>query len=328
MNKVNVVGGSGFIGTRLCKRFEARGIDFRIIDKRIGESFPKNTEIADVRNLDELSARINGNVIVNLAAEHRDDVTPISLYDEVNVDGARRVCEVAEQKGIDKIVFTSSVAVYGFAPVDTSENGDIGFFNDYGRTKFEAEKVYKDWQSKDPDKRCLVIIRPTVVFGERNRGNVYNLLKQISSGRFIMIGKGNNRKSLAYVENVAAFLEFSLDFKPGVHLYNYVDKPDMDMNSLVALVYRIMGKHSEIKYRIPYTLGLVFGQALDVVASVTNKKFPISKVRVEKFCKNTSFSTSVDSTGFIRPVSLIDALNKTVKFEFLEENQGEIFFSE
>lgn len=43
---------------------------------------------------------------------------------------------------------------------------------------------------------CLTIIRPTVIFGEQNHGNVYNLLRQIAGGKFPMIGKGTNRKSM------------------------------------------------------------------------------------------------------------------------------------
>ncbi len=87
-----------------------------------------------------------------------------------------------------------------------------------------------------------MIVRPTVVFGEQNRGNVYNLLRQIASGKFMMIGDGTNRKSMAYVENVAAFLEYSLGFENGVHIYNYIDKPDFDMNTLVSKVNKALGK--------------------------------------------------------------------------------------
>ncbi len=154
----------------------------------------------------------SGDVIISLAAEHRDDVTPKSLYYDVNVTGAENVCKVAEEKRINKIIFTSSVAVYGFALIGTDETGALNPFNEYGRTKMLAEEVYKKWQEKEHDKRTLVIIRPTVVFGEGNRGNVYNLLKQIASGRFVMVGNGKNVKSLAYVENVAAFIEYSLKF--------------------------------------------------------------------------------------------------------------------
>jgi nucleoside-diphosphate-sugar epimerase len=59
-----------------------------------------------------------------------------------------------------------------------------------------------------------------VVQSMKRSQNVYNLLRQIASGKFMMIGDGTNRKSMAYVENVAAFLEYSLGFENGVHIYN------------------------------------------------------------------------------------------------------------
>lgn len=82
----------------------------------------------------------------------------------------------------------------------------------------------------------MTIIRPTVVFGEGNRGNVYNLFRQIASGRFVMIGSGNNMKSMAYVENIAARLEHALDQQSTYQVSNYVDKPDFTMNQLVDVI--------------------------------------------------------------------------------------------
>jgi len=328
--KINIIGGSGFIGTRLSTIFNQKKVAFTIVDKVIGASFPALTHTVDIRSLEDLRASIDLNaVVINLAAEHRDDVSPPSLYDEVNIEGARNICEIANEMAVNRIIFTSSVAVYGFAPLGTNESGAIAPFNDYGRTKWEAEQVYKQWQSEDPQNRTLVIIRPTVVFGERNRGNVFNLLRQIASGKFVMVGDGLNRKSMAYVENVAAFLEYSLGFKPGVHIYNYIDKPDFTMNTLVTHVNKLLGRPSEIKFRLPFSLGLLIGSCFDLVAKITGKKFPISAIRVKKFCANSVYESAIQSTGFIPPVPLMDAIEKTVRFEFIEDHKNEqVFYSE
>jgi nucleoside-diphosphate-sugar epimerase len=328
--KINIIGGSGFIGTRLSMIFNKKNVTFSIVDKVLGKSFPTLTHKIDIRSLEDLRDSIDPNaVIINLAAEHRDDVSPLCLYDEVNIGGAKNICNIANAKGVNKIIFTSSVAVYGFAPLGTNECGAISPFNDYGRTKWEAEKIYKEWQSEDPRNRTLVIVRPTVVFGERNRGNVFNLLRQIASGKFVMVGNGSNRKSMAYVENVAAFLEYSLGFKPGVHIYNYIDKPDYTMNSLVAHVNKLLGRSAEIKFRLPFTIGLFIGSCFDFVAKVTGKKFPISAIRVKKFCANSVYESAIDSTGFIPPIPLMRAIEKTVRFEFIEDHMDEqVFYSE
>jgi len=326
---IKIIGGSGFIGTRLSNRLTQNKKEFSIVDKAMSKSFNTICSIGDVRDTDSLSKVLEGDdIIINLAAEHRDDVTPKTLYDDVNVQGARNVCEVAETKGINTIIFTSSVAVYGFAPIGTDESGEINYFNDYGRTKYEAELVYKAWQEKDPENRKLVIVRPTVVFGEQNRGNVYNLLRQIASGKFMMIGDGTNRKSMAYVENIAAFLEYSLGFEKGVHIYNYIDKPDFDMNTLVSKVNKALGKDEKIGFRMPFVLGYSIGKVFDLASVITGKKFTVSSIRVKKFCSDSMFGTSIEKSGFVRPVKLEDGLANTIKYEFVDKNEGELFYTE
>ena len=183
--------------------------------------------------------------------------------------------------------------------------------------------------NKDPDNRSLTIIRPTVVFGEQNRGNVYNLLKQIASGRFLMVGSGRNKKSMAYVENVAAFLQYSLSFGPGEHLFNYIDKPDMDMNTLLEKVKAIMNRNGGINIRIPYPVGYLGGFAFDILSKITGKKYPISSIRVKKFCSDTLFNDeNIKQTDFNAPVSLAEGLERTVRYEFMEDHNEHLFFTE
>lgn len=326
-----IIGGSGFIGTRLVRRLRINGhLSIKLIDKAPSKTFNELVSICDVRSVEQLQSAIsNHSIIINLAAEHRDDVRPLSLYDEVNVEGAKNICSVARERSVKTIVFTSSVAVYGFAPIGTDESGKIAPFNEYGRTKYEAEQVFKAWQAEAPTERTLVMIRPTVVFGEQNRGNVYNLLRQIASGKFVMVGHGENRKSMAYVENVAAFIEYAMGFKPGVHIYNFIDKPDFTMNSLVANVNHILGRPDKIGFRLPFTVGYAIGEGFDLVAALTGKRFAISSIRVKKFCANSVYNTAIDQTGFVPPVPLEQALAQTVRYEFVESHEHEgVFYTE
>ncbi len=331
MKNIDVIGGCGFVGTRLIKRICSKKIyNIKIIDKAPGKIFSSLGVIADVRSIDQLRNSIsNESIIINLAAEHKDDVRPLSLYEDVNINGAINVCKVARDKDVKTIIFTSSVAVYGFALVGTDESGEISPFNEYGRTKYEAEQVYKKWQRESPESRTLVIIRPTVIFGEQNRGNVYNLLRQIASGKFVMIGTGENRKSMAYVENVAAFIEHCFNCKPGIHTYNYIDKPDFNMNTLVSMVNSILGRPKKIKIHLPYWVGLMVGRLFDFFAAVTRRRLNISSIRVKKFCSNSVYNTAIDQTGFEAPVPIETAIRQTVRYEFIESHEGEnVFYTE
>ena len=322
---VSVLGGAGFIGSRLSKRLASNEIEHEIYDiQETGSG--KETIYLNVEDPTALDKLPETGSIINLAAVHRDDVRPLSRYDDVNVQGAVNVCDAATKKNVKQIIFTSSVAIYGFAPADTNESGHANYFNDYGRTKFLAEGVYKAWQAADPDIRSLVIVRPTVVFGEGNRGNVFNLLNQIASRHFIMFGDGKNRKSMAYVENVAAFLEYSLSFEPGVHIYNYIDKPDLDMNTLISETREILFGRNDVGLRLPGSLGISMGYFADAFSKITNKSLPVSSIRVKKFMGTTQFSSSVSETGFTPPVSLEDGLERTLRYEFLENNTGKRTF--
>ena len=144
-----------------------------------------------------------------------------------------------------------------------------------------------------------------------------------------MVGRGENRKSMAYVENIAAFIEYSLSFKPGVHVYNYIDKPDFTMNRLVEIVKRILEQPDKIGFRLPYVVGYSIGKVFDHVAAVTGKKLAISSIRVKKFCSNSVYNTAIEETGFVAPMMLEQALEQTIRHEFIEKHDDELlYFSE
>jgi nucleoside-diphosphate-sugar epimerase len=316
---IALIGGAGFVGTYLSKKLNKDLINHKIFDINT-RSLENKITLVDVENLNSLDQIKGMDTIINLAAIHRDDTHPISRYDDVNVQGAINVCIAARKHDIQKIIFTSSVAIYGFAPANTNESGTPNYFNDYGRTKYLAEQVYKKWQAEDSKNRTLIIIRPTVIFGEGNRGNVFNLLEKIASKRFVMFGNGKNKKSMAYIENVVYFIKHTLSFKPGLHTYNYVDKPDFDMNSLITNARKILFNKDNVGLRLPVFLGILIGYLADIISKVTKKNLPISVIRVKKFLNTTQFQTSVNEAGFTPPFSLNEALIRTIHYEFLEDN--------
>lgn len=314
-----ILGGSGFIGTRLAHLLTEAGQSVCIADVRESREFPQLWKSCDVRRAESLGRVLDEcTVLINLAAEHRDDVQPLSSYYETNVKGAEQVCSVARAVGLRKIIFTSTVAVYGFQPGATGEDGPFEPFNEYGKTKLEAEAIYRAWAQEDPG-RSLVIVRPTVVFGEGNRGNVYNLLHQMASGKFLMVGSGDNVKSMAYVGNIAAFLSYSLRLGPGVEIFNYVDGPDMSTSELVQFIGRCLGKSGRVP-RVPKSAAMLGGYALDILARISGKRFPISAIRIRKFCETTQFRADriLARTDFVPPFSLREALERTIRFEFAE----------
>lgn len=321
-----LIGASGFVGTRLISQLDVNNC--QNIDKNPSVKYPEITKLQNILEnslIDSIPSETQ--TIVLLAAEHRDDVSPTTLYYDVNVGGTRKVLNAMDQKGIKKIVFTSSVAVFGLNKTNPDESHPVDPFNHYGKSKWQAEEVLREWYNKDPNNRSLTILRPTVIFGERNRGNVYNLLKQIASGKFMMVGRGINKKSMAYVGNIVAFIQYCIETqKPGYRLFNYIDKPDLDMNDLVIQVEKSLNKKLPA-IRLPYWLGYMGGLSFDLLAKLTGKKFSVSAVRVKKFCATTQFdATKAHNTGFKAPFTLSEGLHRTLHYEFIDPQKDDVVF--
>lgn len=329
--KIALIGASGFVGTRLIDllRNEPQKYELKNIDLQPSHFFNDLTVIGDVREQEQMDELLKGyDQVVLLAAQHRDDVTPTSLYYDTNVGGMEVTLKAMEKNGIKRLVFFSSVAVYGLNKPNPKEDYNPKEpFNHYGRSKLQAEIVAEDWFEKHHPDWNINIIRPTVIFGERNRGNVYNLLRQIASGRFMMVGKGDNKKSMAYVGNIVAFVKYMIDnVTTGYNVFNYIDKPDMTMNELVPLVSKVLNKHIPSTH-LPYWLGLFGGRCFDILAFITRKKLTISSVRVKKFCATTQFdSTKAMTSGFKPPYTLEEGLSRTLEFEWVHPKPDAIEF--
>lgn len=327
--KIVLIGASGFVGTRLLGLLGEEPDKYQCsnIDLQPSHFFNHITSIGDVRDQDRMNSALKGaDMVILLAAQHRDNVTPVSLYYDTNVGGMEVTLKAMEKNGCKRLIFFSSVAVYGLNKKNPAENHPADPFNHYGKSKWKAELVLQAWFDSHTDWN-IDIIRPTVIFGERNRGNVYNLLKQISSGRFLMVGNGRNRKSMAYVGNIVAFVKYMIEnVDTGYNVFNYIDKPDNDMNQLVAHVSKVLKKHTP-SVHFPYWLGMLGGYCFDLMAKLSGKKLTVSSVRIKKFCATTEFdATKAHSSGFKAPYTLDDGLARTLEFEFVHPRTDDITF--
>lgn len=324
--RITLIGASGFVGTRLIDLLKADH-QLKNIDIQSSHFFQEYTVTGDVRDFNSINSLMTEtDLVVLLAAQHRDDVTPTSLYYDTNVEGMKNVLKAMECNGIKRMVFFSSVAIYGLNKDNPDENTPADPFNHYGKSKWQAEQVLQEWYKTHNDWN-IDIIRPTVIFGERNRGNVYNLLHQLSTGRFLRIGNGRNVKSMAYVGNVVAFVKYMIEnVTEGYNIFNYIDKPDFNMNQLTELVCSKLGKKIPA-ISFPYWIGMAGGYFFDFISFISRKKLEISSVRVKKYCSTTQYdSTKARNTGFVAPYTLSEGLTRTLEFEFIHPKTDDISF--
>ena len=103
-----------------------------------------------------------------------------------------------------------------------------------------------------------------------------------------MIGRGENRKSMAYVGNISRYLAVSTAPRPGVTILNYADKPDLNTAELINIVSSQLGKKPS-RFRLPIWVGLLIGYVFDGMSQLVRKELPVSSVRVRNLCGYVCF---------------------------------------
>ncbi len=296
--KIGITGGSGFIGQYFIERLENnKDIDeLKIIDIAI-PSFSGNFKFirGDIRDKSKIQEFCEGlDCVIHLAAAHHDFGITDEEYFDVNQKGTQILLEAMTNQGIDKLIFYSTVAVYGTKNLPANENTPPAPESPYGASKLAAEKIILEWTNGQQTRKGI-IIRPTVVIGARNLANMYFLIDQIYKNRYLFhFGKGTNIKSIAYVKNLVDFSLFLMfekisQIKQYV-IFNYVDYPQMSFRETISIIHEEMGK-PEPRLRIPLRLALSISKIFDLVIILTGKNLPISSSRLRKTAAQTQFET-------------------------------------
>ena len=309
-----VTGNVGFIGRYLTKALAEKGFKVRGIDLRpLRESHDVVSHVQG-NILDQVSVRKameGADSIIHLAAAHRDFGIDRDEYYRVNVDGTKMLLQTATEMKIKRFVFYSSVSVYGASQPssdDTAPNPN----NDYGASKLKAEEAIRAWAQEGPA-REVIILRPTVVFGPRNRANIFKLVRQVCDRRFIWVGNGENIKSVAYVENVVdATIMLLNTMAPGVLTLNYSDRPQRTTKEIVAIIAQKAGI-SVPRRRIPISVALQALRILDLIGNITRRDLPITSARILKFNTPTCHNAEkIFALGFQPRFSIEEGFEKNV----------------
>jgi nucleoside-diphosphate-sugar epimerase len=238
-----IFGGSGFIGTHLKQYIESNFAEESIYSYDIRKKVSNGFIDLDVRkpvNID--IPNISDSIIYNLAAVHTTPGHPDHEYFETNVYGAEHICDFANRHDINTIVFTSSIAPYGASETLKVESTLPMPNTPYGISKLTAEYIYKVWQSADPEKRKLVIVRPGVVFGKHEGGNLTRLYNSLSKGFFFYPGRRDTYKASVYVKDVVRILyDAGQNMLPGEETYNLTYYPAPTIERICKTMAKVTG---------------------------------------------------------------------------------------
>lgn len=324
MGKIIITGGSGFIGTHIISMNP--DTEFVNVDIRKPKADLNNciSIIADVRNEEQLRPvfeQFNCSCIFHLAAAHKDFGVEQDEYFSVNEGGSALLCRLASEFKIPKIIFYSSVAVYGEREEPTNDYTNPKPTNDYGASKLAAEQVITNWLKAD-EERTAIILRPALVFGEGNVANMFRLIDQINRGRYFNVGKGDNIKSTAYVKNLAeATMYLYQHQQKGLHVYNYADEPHLRTAEIGLTIASALGKPKPKS--VPRSLLLLMAKPFDVLIKLSGRDLPISSMRVKKYGSQTYHKAQqVFAEGFRPRYSTQEGLARMVAWYKETQSNG------
>lgn len=297
-----IFGGSGFIGTHLIHLLKdecvkngdkiydldivmpgEEGVVPGIVEKNDGVEYIR----LDVRQSIEFDfAPTKDDVIFNLAAVHRTPGHPDYEYFETNIRGAENVVAFAEKHGINKILFTSSIAPYGAAEELKEETTLPTPNTPYGISKLVAEKIHEKWQYADKEQRELTIVRPGIVYGKGEHGNMTRLYWGQRKRYFFYAGRKDTIKACIYVKELVNFFKYRMidNSFVGSDVYNCTFEPAFNIQQICET----MQKATEMKRYIPYVPGGLLMTAARILGPLGGKKVGIHPARVKKLMISTN----------------------------------------
>ena len=297
----------------LRQRLSEQGSQVVIVDKKEPASLRDSESYvcSDIRTglPSDLKKYLKDDTVVHhLAAVHFDFQTD---FFETNVTGTENVISCLEE--CRNWIFYSSVATYGDSNDKRDESSPQKPSNDYGKSKLMMEGVIECALEEGKLKGSVVVVRPGVVYGEWNFGNVFNLMWL--SARFAPVGlRTNPVKSMAYVKNLVESTLFALgcaeEGKPLT--YNYVDYTQLGTMDLLTLIARAKGVSPIF---IPFGFVLACSKLISLPFSLIGRDFLISPMRVKKFAQPTHFiAEKIRELGFVQPVSPEQGIARTIQW--------------
>lgn len=314
--KVAVIfGGSGFVGVFFAKHLidqkkftkvyllDIENVASKHVSYRdmVLSQYTQIKEInCDVRQEIKINISEKIDLIANFAAIHREPGHESIEYFETNIKGAENVTKYAEQINCENIIFTSSISPYGISESEKDEYTQVNPATPYGSSKFSAEKIHEIWQKKS-NTRKLMIVRPGVIYGPGEGGNVTRLIKALKGKYFVYTGNKKTVKAGIYIKELCNMMTWVMDnilTSRNFFLFNATYDPSPSLENYVFNIKKVLNSGFPV-FQIPYFILLFASFLITFIFGLLRVKHPFSPVRIRKLVRSNKIKpVAINEAGY------------------------------
>jgi len=291
---VLITGATGAVGPRVVSGVQELGHLVRTLslDTPPAGTFSGNVDVRHGDVTDPVTTRsaVEGvDAIVHLAALlHILNPPPEAraAFERINVGGTAQVVEAAVRAGVRRVVFFSTINVYGDSNgAILTEDSPVGPKTFYAETKLAAERIVLEAASRKGE-RLGTVLRMGAIYGARIKGNYRQLVRLLARRRFVPVGNGRNRRTLVYDRDVGQAAALALQHpKAAGRVYNVTDGQFHTMTEIVAVICSALGRKPP-RLALPAAPVRAMAGFLEDAAKVFRLTPPIGRATLEKYMED------------------------------------------
>jgi nucleoside-diphosphate-sugar epimerase len=320
---VLVTGATGSVGPAVVHAFRNAGFRIRVLVRQSTNAvnFPVDVEVCvgDVTDSSAMALAMRGiDRVVHMAALLHVIDPPDSLqeeYERVNVGGTANVVRSAAEVGVQRVLYVSTIAVYGQSCGEMLTEDHVARPDTfYAKTKLAAEQIVLAAKRAD-GKPLGTVLRLAAVYGPRIRGNYRRLLLSLASRRFVPIGKGMNRRTLVYDEDVAAAAVLAMQRSVAAgRVYNVSDGEVHTLNEIIRAMCDALGRRAP-RISIPIAPVDLAARLSEFAARMFGSAPLLRQSTITKYTEDIAVSSELIKTelGFSPAYTLAAGWRQTVK---------------
>jgi len=293
-----VTGATGLLGSHVAEQLLARGERVRAFvrptsDTTFLRQLGVELTVGDLTEPDSLRRAIEGADVVYHCAARVGDWGPWRVFQREIIDATANLLDACRTVGVGRVLHVSSIIVYGHPHIrqeqfteDEPLGQNLWLWDYYCRAKVRAEELCRGYPGD------LTIVRPSWMYGPRDRTTLPRFLKALAAGRVGILGSGDNLLNIVYAGDVAAgAIQAANDPRAKGQAYNLSSEGQITQHAFLDLLTDVMGQ-PRIRWHFPYWLAFAGGFMSELVGRVVRMRRPphMTRYAVALIGRSTRFS--------------------------------------